>query len=384
MPPPSVAPAPPPRGATPTKPPRSSRATPSDSLARTLLVRLPLLLLLARTLSRAVHLYDATLPASSLLLDVAVDLLLLLTGGEFHSLPLAPTETTPTLSVLAFKRWGERTFVRHPRWEGAPPLRLAVQGVDVVVARPLSSASEPPPLAIYAHKGGMVVGHAADRDLLPRLVRAGFVVVSVEYPLSPEHPFPAALTAVERVARHLVLTHPNETLHGPIRADPTRVAIVGFSAGGNLAAAAAQTAAREGWRGVKAHLVAGGMLRRSQGEEGGSLHQFAHRPTLSALDLDWFWRAYLGSQQEQQRCGARCEPLLGAGRGLPSPPPLVLLVPTHDVLRDENLEYARRVAESGGRAHVVHAAGTHWGAVIFDDEAVMRAVGRLWEVVVNE
>src|SRR4051794_13750969 len=93
----------------------------------------------------------------------------------------------------------------------------------------------PFPALVYFHGGGWVVGSIATHDAVCRAITrdAGVAVVSVEYRLAPEHPFPAAVEDAYAATAWVAA-------HGPtIGVDPARIAVGGDSAGGNLAATVA-------------------------------------------------------------------------------------------------------------------------------------------------
>jgi acetyl esterase len=92
------------------------------------------------------------------------------------------------------------------------------------------------PALLYLHGGGFVLGDLDSHDGLCRFFaeRAGVVVVAVDYRLAPEHPFPAAVDDALAAYRWLREAAPSLSI------DPTRIAVGGDSAGGNLAAVLTQ------------------------------------------------------------------------------------------------------------------------------------------------
>jgi acetyl esterase/lipase len=100
----------------------------------------------------------------------------------------------------------------------------------------------PHPLVVFFHGGGFVLGDLDTHDAPCRLLcrHSGAHVLSVDYRLAPEHPFPAAIED-GRAALLWATSHAAE-----LDADPSRVAVAGDSAGGNVAAVAAWQASRDG------------------------------------------------------------------------------------------------------------------------------------------
>jgi len=114
--------------------------------------------------------------------------------------------------------------------------------VTVRLYRPPAPASGPLPLLVWFHGGGWVIGDLATADPTARdlCVQSGVLVASVDYPLAPEHPFPAGPEACFEVTKWLA-GHAAE-----IGADGARIAVGGDSAGGNLAAVTAVAARDRG------------------------------------------------------------------------------------------------------------------------------------------
>jgi acetyl esterase len=119
---------------------------------------------------------------------------------------------------------------------GAPPTReiasVTDEVVDGVPIRIYQGDDPPTGLVVYFHGGGFVIGSIGLMDNVARELAhgSGAVVVSVEYRLAPEHPYPAALDDCETVTRWAVANA------GRFGLSPTSVAIAGESAGGNLSA----------------------------------------------------------------------------------------------------------------------------------------------------
>lgn len=198
------------------------------------------------------------------------------------------------------------------------------------------------PVLVYYHGGGWTLGTLDSIDGVCRRLarRAGCVVVSVDYRLAPDHPFPAAVddafAAVEWVAEHAA------TVGG----DPDCVAVGGTSAGGNLAAATALRAREAGGPALRAQVLLYPMLDRDF--ERSSYEENADGPLLSRADVEWFWDLYLRSPVDGYNPFAA--PLRALD--LSGLPPTVVVTAGHDPLRDEGVAYAERLEADG--VDVVH------------------------------
>jgi len=207
----------------------------------------------------------------------------------------------------------------------------------------------PFPVVVYFHGGGWVLCNLETHDDICRGVAraAGCVVVAVEYRLAPEHTFPAApedcYAATRWAAEHAV----------ELGGDPARLAVVGDSAGGNLAAVVALMA-RD--RGAPA-LVAQAMIYpiTDLRMRTASYAENADMPMLTRDDMVWFRGHYLSSPDDALNPLAS-PALAGNFSGLP---PALIVVAGYDPLRDEGEQYAERL----------RAAGTPVTLLRFDDLA---------------
>src|SRR6202167_1841391 len=114
-----------------------------------------------------------------------------------------------------------------PGWEGDPD-------VGVRIYRP-KSPSGPVPGVLMIHGGGFIIGSVEGEHAgaAATAIQTGAVVVSVEYRLAPEHPFPAGVHDCYSALVFLA------GAAGELGVDPARLALLGASAGGGLAAATA-------------------------------------------------------------------------------------------------------------------------------------------------
>ncbi|MER7370797.1 alpha/beta hydrolase [Nonomuraea wenchangensis] len=192
----------------------------------------------------------------------------------------------------------------------------------------------PLPVVVYFHGGGFVIGDVRRSDAMGRFlaVRTGAVVVSADYRLAPEHPFPAAADDAWTVVRDIFARPAFYQSNGV-------VAVAGESAGGNLAAAAAWQARDAGLR-LAHQALACPLLDAAM--ELPSHRDHAKGYLLSAAELAWSLRLYAG---DADPADPRLSPLrLPDLAGLP---PATVVTAEYDVLRDEGEAYARRLAEAG-------------------------------------
>jgi acetyl esterase len=206
-------------------------------------------------------------------------------------------------------------------------------------ARHYAPSSDPGlPLLVYFHGGGFVTGDLETHDAPCRLLceHGKMHVVSVEYRLAPEHPFPAA-TDDAVAAFEWVRTHAAD-----FGADPARVGVGGDSAGGNLAAVVCQERKRQEAPQPSFQLLIYPVT--DQVGRAPSRELFSEGFFLTAADIDWFQNLYFGERRELAR-DPRASPLLEQNlRGLA---PAVVVTAGFDPLRDEGDAYARSLFASG-------------------------------------
>lgn len=175
----------------------------------------------------------------------------------------------------------------------------------------------------FFHGGGWMLGDLDTHDILAGTLAAetGHEVVSANYRRTPEHRYPAALEDC------LAITH--------ILAKAGRVAVVGDSAGGNLAAAVAQQAS------VAAQVLYYPVVDCAN--ERSSYERYARGHILTASTMRYFRHEYVPEPERRHESGA--SPLLASSlRGVP---PAYVVVAECDVLRDEGVAYAERLRSSG-------------------------------------
>jgi acetyl esterase len=201
---------------------------------------------------------------------------------------------------------------------------------------PTESAS-PRPLLVYMHGGGWVVCDLDTHDNVCRFLarEAGVLVLSVDYRLAPEHPFPAAVE--DSVAAYAYVVQ-NAAELGP---EPHAIAVGGDSAGGNLAAVVSQPAIAADLPVPAFCLAIYPVTDLSVKRE--SYRLFSDGYFLTEAQMDWFRANYL--PDEAAALDPRVSPLLA--QDLSSQPPTYVATAGFDPLRDEGEEYAHRLRDAG-------------------------------------
>jgi len=195
----------------------------------------------------------------------------------------------------------------------------------------------PFPVLVFFHGGGWVIGDLDTHDGTCRSLTngAGCVTVAVDYRMGPEHKFPAApedcYAATRWTAEHAA----------ELGGDPTRLAVGGDSAGGNLAAVVARVARERGGPPLAFQLLiypATDLRMQSP-----SIDENADGYFLTRDEMTWFRGHYL--RDEADLTDPLASPLLAPDlRGLP---PALVVTAEFDPLRDEGEAYGRRLREAG-------------------------------------
>ncbi|WP_410637265.1 alpha/beta hydrolase [Amycolatopsis sp. lyj-346] len=196
---------------------------------------------------------------------------------------------------------------------------------------------EKSPLLVFFHGGGWVIGTRSSHDNAVRFLakHAGVRVLSIEYRLAPEFPFPAATEDALAAFEYAVAKA------GDLGADPARIAVGGDSAGGNLAAVTAQQAVRRGGPVPAFQLLiypATDFARRYRSQD-----LFAEDLFLTDVHMKWFEGHYV--PEGTDLTDPRLSPLHAAD--LSDLPPALVVTAGFDPLRDEGEAYAEKLREAG-------------------------------------
>jgi acetyl esterase len=241
-----------------------------------------------------------------------------------------------------------RARIRAGAAAAAGPKQAQLTVTDLAIPGPMGTIParfyEPPgigiedrPLILYFHGGGWTIGDLDTCDSVCRFLAAytPATVLSVEYRLAPEHPFPAAVE--DALAAFGWAT----TESSRLGVDPSRIAVAGDSAGGNLAAAVSLLA-RDGDGPTPAMQALIYPVTDAVGGQS-SRDEFAEGFLLTKADMDWFERHYLppGADQADPRVSVlRADDLSGLA-------PAYVTTAGFDPLRDEGEAYAARMQEAG-------------------------------------
>lgn len=250
----------------------------------------------------------------------------------------------PDLSELSPERARALTAEQRSTLPPGPDAEVVQQDIEgphgpiaLRIVRPLGTAGKKLPVLVWFHGGGFVIGSAAqsEADCRHLATLASMVVVSVEYRLAPEHPFPAApddcFTATSWVAEHA----------DELGVDKARLAVGGDSAGGNLATVVALMARDRGAPRIRFQLLVYPVTDLVSLETK-SHHENAEGYFLTRRTMFWFRDHYL--KTEADRKNPYASPLHADLRWLP---PALVVTAGFDPLRDEGEQFAERLERAG-------------------------------------
>ncbi|MGH9287224.1 MAG: alpha/beta hydrolase [Acidimicrobiales bacterium] len=225
-----------------------------------------------------------------------------------------------------------------PLSEASPADRAEVGDVRVRIVKP-KGAPGPLPVVLHLHGGGWVIGSAVSHDRLTRelAVGADAAVVFVEYSLAPEAQHPVQLEQSYAVAQWIVREGAGVGL------DPSRVAVAGDSAGGNMATVLTLMAKQRG--DVEFVLQCLFYPITDAGMDTANYRTFADGPYLTTKTMEWFWDNYL--PRTEDRFGITVSPLRASLVELRGLPRALVIVDQNDVLRNEGEAYAAKLRAAG-------------------------------------
>lgn len=227
------------------------------------------------------------------------------------------------------------------------------------------------PVVVYYHGGGFAVGNSRIYTRFCGLLasRARVVVVSVDYRLAPEHPFPAAVDDSVAVFEWVQI-HAAQ-----FGGDTRRVAVAGDSAGGNLAAVVSLVARDSGKRPPCAQLLIYPVVDQT-GQELSRI-SLGKGFLLSQSMIEFFCRCYIPEGVDRRQ--PRLSPLFAEHhRNLP---PALVITAGFDPLRDEGERYHRVLSEAGNHAKLLAFDRLIHGFICFD--GVVKAAAVANEAIVD-
>jgi acetyl esterase/lipase len=262
------------------------------------------------------------------------------------------------LRLAGVKRFSEMTpdearasmLARQRGLPGEPPevasvteLELAGPGAPIPARRYRPAAGPSPGTIVYFHGGGWVVGGLEEFDRVARAVSVatGCDVVSVDYRLAPEHPFPAAVEDADAALRAVAET----------KEDSGRLIVMGDSAGATLATLAAIHARDNGGPPLALQVLVYPVADHTMDTL--SFTEHADAFPLGRADMEWCWDRY--APPPVDRDSPEVSPLRTAD--LSDLPRALIIVAGHDPTRDHSLAYAQRLEE----------AGVHVSLLLYDD-----------------
>lgn len=254
----------------------------------------------------------------------------------------------PVLRLAARSLWRAKL----PEVARVEDRSIETPDVDIPIRIYTPDGNGPFPILLFFHGSGFVLCDLETHDPLCRdLCRnTGCVVVSVDYRLSPEHKFPAAVddcfAATCWVARHAA----------EIAGDARTIFVVGDSAGGNMAAVTTLRVRDEGGPALAGQVLIYPVTDYHTPPTASYLEN-AHAKRLTRRRMIWFWRQYLSDPAEALNPYAAP---LRASRfdGLPQ---ALILTAEHDPLRDEGENYAAALEEAGVPTQTVRYPGRYHG-----------------------
>ena len=210
--------------------------------------------------------------------------------------------------------------------------------VSLRIIKPQEYKDQKLPLIIYCHGGGWVMGDAQSFDMTVRTIakHTKSAVAFVNYSRSPEFQYPTALNQIYGAMKYLY-ENPDE-----FNIDSENIAITGDSAGGNMAAATAIKANKEGTVKLKCEALVYPVTDADMKTE--SYDQFKDGPWLTKKAMEWFWDAYM--PEKSKRKDIYVSPLKADIDDLEGLPPTLIITEENDVLRDEGDAYARKLIEA--------------------------------------
>ena len=223
--------------------------------------------------------------------------------------------------------------------------------VRVLIIKPRAAAAQLP-VVLYMHGGGWILGSVGSHGRLAAelAVAADTAVVFIDYALAPEAKYPVQIEQCYAVARWVT---EQGNSHG---LDPSRIAVAGDSAGGNMATVLCIMAKRRGDVNFVQQSMYYPMTDALTNGDSESYRLFKDGPYGDAETMEWFWSTYLPEQD--LRLESTVSPLRATLDELKDLPPALVIVDENDVLRDQGEAYASKLRDADVPTACVRFNGT--------------------------
>ncbi|MCW1958111.1 MAG: alpha/beta hydrolase [Mycobacterium sp.] len=259
--------------------------------------------------------------------------------ADLHKVLAAPLDTTH--GVAAARQQVDTPHVVPPQLQTVSTENRTIDGpggpIPIRIYRPEQAPAGPLPLTMYFHGGGFCVGTLDSYDKQARMIAlgAGTVVVSVDYRLAPEHPFPAGVEDVWAATQWAAANGAS------LGADASRLAVSGDSAGATLSAVVAQIARDNG--GPTIAFQALWYPATMWDFASPSMVENADAPIITRANLQQLFTWYAGdldiNDPPARMAPARASDLTGL-------PASYISTAGYDPLRDDGLRYAALLADA--------------------------------------
>jgi acetyl esterase len=224
------------------------------------------------------------------------------------------------------------------------------KNVSITIVRPPNSSNQTLPVVMYFHGGGWVLGGFDTHERLVRELanKANAVIVFVNYTPSPEAKYPVAIEQAYAATKWVAENGKT------INVNSSRLAVVGDSVGGNMAAAVTMLAKERSGPPIKFQVLFYPVTDASFDTPSYMTYQNGY--WLLRDGMKWFWSNYLTNQTNVK--DPTVSPLQASIEQLKGLPPALIINGENDVLRDEGEAYALKLSEAGVPVAAVRYHGT--------------------------